>query len=733
MHYILVMTQIKLILRSLLVFTLLLTLGRASAHEGMWIPSLLNSLNADHLEASGLRLSPDDLYSINNGSLKDAIVHFGGGCTAEVISDQGLILTNYHCGYGQVQSHSSVERDYLQDGFWAEDMASELSNPGLTATFISRIEDVTDRVLIGVTENMDENERNKLIYENSAKVEAGVEEGLKGSVRAFFYGNEFYLIVTKTYNDVRLVGAPPSSIGKYGGDTDNWIWPRHTGDFALFRIYADSNNEPAEYSEANQPYSPSRHLKISMSGADEGDFVMVYGFPGRTQQYLTSDAVDQVISQSNPMRIEMRETSLAVIDKAMLEDDEVRIKYAAKQARISNAYKKWIGQNFGLKRFKALEKKKAYEKEFKAWLREEPEMSKKYGSLLENLSNAQEEVFPYQKGRELFIEYVYYGPEIVRFSNRFYNLVNNYSTLKAENGLDAEIDKLKKQIEGHFKNYDESVDIAVFNALTPLYMSNLDASLRPDFFKTTYKTKYHSEADKLSAKMYGSSIFTDKVKLLAMLDNFSEKSIKLLKKDLAYIMMDDLFETYFNEVRPNLATRMNRIDELMRDYVVAQQAMSPGDMFFPDANSTLRLTYGKVEGSKPRDGVEYLHHTTFKGVIDKYQAGHRDFDLPQGLLDLYESGDYGQYADKDGTLHVCFTGSNHTSGGNSGSPALDADGNLIGLNFDRTWESTMSDIAFSPELCRNIMVDIRYVLFIIDKYAGADHIIDELELVNAGQ
>lgn len=698
----------------------------------MWIPALLNSLNANHLEASGLRLSPEDIYSVNQSSLKDAIVHFGGGCTAEVISDQGLILTNYHCGYSNVQSHSSVEKDYLKEGFWAANRGQELVNEGLTATFIMRIEDVTDKITSNIKDGMSENERNKIIFENSARVEAEAStEGLKASVRSFYFGNEFYMIITKTYTDVRLVGAPPSSIGKFGGDTDNWVWPRHTGDFSLFRIYAGADNEPAEYDQNNKPYAPAKHLKISLAGTEDDDFVMVYGFPGRTSQYLTADAVDQIMNEGNPLKIEMRETSLAVIDKAMAADDKVRIQYAAKQARISNAYKKWIGQNFGLRRFKALEKKKEFETEFKSWLRRDKDAQKKYGTLLEDLSQAQGDAKPFQLARELFIEYVYYGPEIIRFANRFDRLVEDYDELKASGELEAKLESMKTGVKKYFKDYNLALDMQVFEALTPMYLKHLKQELHPDYFKNEYKSKHHSSIASLKNRVYGKSMFTNEEEVLELLKTMDAKKIKKIKNDLAFIIMKDIYRSYVNEVRPTLATHNNSIDALMSEYVMAQQEMMPEKIFWPDANSTLRLTYGKVEGSRPRDGVEYLSHTTFKGVIDKYQPGHSDFDLPQRMLDLYESGDYGPYADADGKLYVCFTGSNHTSGGNSGSPALDADGNLIGLNFDRSWESTMSDIMFSPDLCRNIMVDIRYVLFVIDKYAGAKHIIDELDIVTS--
>ncbi|NNK79939.1 MAG: hypothetical protein HKO93_00450, partial [Flavobacteriales bacterium] len=511
---------------------------------------------------------------------------------------------------------------------------------------------------------------------------------------------------------------------------DNWIWPRHTGDFALFRIYADTDNEPAPYNESNKPYSPARHLKVSLDGADEGDFVMVYGFPGRTQQYLISDAVDYVISTSNPLKIKMRETSLAIIDKAMAADDKTRIQYASKQARISNAYKKWIGQNFGLKRYNALGKKKEFENEFQEWLKSDNDAMSRYGTLIDDLKRAQNDAEKYQMAREMFIEYVYYGPEFYRLASRFNNLKNNYTDLLESGELGSTLESLKRAVSKHFKDYDIKVDLDVFKALTPMYLNNLDSDLLPEFFRSEYGSKYRSSPSLLGTRLYGSSMFTSEEKLLDFLDSFSEKSLKALDKDLGFRLMDDVYDVYFNTVRPELALKNNRIDKLMRNFVLAQQEMIPEKMFWSDANSTLRLTYGKVEGSKPRDGVEYLSHTTLDGVISKYQPGHADFDLPQKLLDLHSEGAYGRYADEDGELYVCFTGSNHTSGGNSGSPALDADGNLIGLNFDRSWESTMSDIMFSPELCRNIMVDIRYVLFIVDKFAGAGHLIDEMEIVS---
>lgn len=718
-------------LKKTIAFALFMSLTFSSfAHEGMWIPALLSSLNSDDMAASGLRLSAEDIYSVNQSSLKDAIVHFGGGCTAEVISDQGLILTNYHCGYGQVQSHSSVEKDYLTDGFWAKDRSAELMNPGLTATFIVRIEDVTSQILAGMEEAMESNAKKKIIYENSKRLESEFSvDGLEASVRAFFYGNEYYMIISRTYRDVRLVGAPPSSIGKFGGDTDNWVWPRHTGDFSLFRIYADASNLPAEPNEANVPYSPERHLQISLEGLEEGDFTMVYGFPGRTEQYLTSDAVDFVINTANPLFIKMRETSLGIIDAAMAKDDKVRIQYAAKQSSISNAYKKWIGQNFGLKSYKALDKKRALEKEFQRWAESDEDHEQNYDHLLADLTEASKAVEPYKLARGLFIDYVYYGPELIRFSNRFDELVENYAKMKESGELTDVIQGLRAQTENFFKDYDLPTDKAVFNALTNIYLDEMPQGLQSDFFLLEFQSKYKGSIPYLSDKIYGGSIFSSKEKALAFLDTYSDKKAKTLDKDPVWLLMKSIYRNYRNEIAPNFSQGMNRYDDLMATYVMAQKEMLPEKKFWADANSTLRLTYGKLEGSSPRDAVHYLPFTTLEGVMEKYQPGHPDFDLPQRLIDLYEQKDYGSYADASGHLPVCFTGSNHTTGGNSGSPALDADGRLIGLNFDRSWESTMSDIMFDPDLCRNIMVDIRYVLFIIDKYAGAGHIIGELDIV----
>ncbi|NND77408.1 MAG: S46 family peptidase [Flavobacteriales bacterium] len=703
-----------------------------NAKEGMWIPALLKAVEGD-MQSYGLKLTAEDIYSINQSSLKDAIVHFGGGCTAEVISTQGLILTNHHCGYGQIQSHSSLENDYLTDGFWAMSRSEELKNPGLTATFIVEIRDVTAAVLKGATLNMAEADRNKLIEENSAKLEGEVstDSHYEAKVRPFYYGNEFYMIITETYEDVRLVGAPPSSIGKFGGDTDNWIWPRHTGDFSIFRIYAAKDGHPAEPSDDNVPLTPKHSLEINLDGVEEGDFTMVYGFPGRTEQYLSSYAVDYVMNKSNPARIEMRTASLGVIDDAMERSDKIRIQYAAKQSRISNAWKKWIGQNFGLNRLKALDEKVAFEKEFRAKVNEEG-LRKEYGTVLNNMKGLYNEIEPYNLARDYFIEYVFYGPEFVRYANRFSSVVDQYDDIVANGKLDDELDKLKRATESHFKNYNRTVDQKIFEALTPIYKKGVQDNFEPNMLAAGLNAKFKGNVNYLGNVIYNKSLFVDQEKMDALLSNFSAGSIKKIAKDPAFRLMKDFFSGYYDKIRPKYNDLQSQINLNMRDYMRGLRELFPQKASWADANSTLRLTYGKAEGSEPLDAVIYRYYTTLDGAIAKYIPDSKDFDLPEKLIELWELGDYGQYA-HDGEMRVCFTGSNHTSGGNSGSPCLNGFGQLVGLNFDRSWESTMSDIRFAPELCRNIMVDIRYVLFIVDKFAGATHLIDEMELVRNPQ
>ncbi|MCB0803282.1 MAG: S46 family peptidase [Flavobacteriales bacterium] len=685
------------------------------AKEGMWLPMLLKSLNESDMQSMGLKLSAEDIYSVNQSSLKDAIVSFGGFCTGEVISDQGLILTNHHCGYGQIQSHSSVENDYLTNGYWAMTNKEELQNPGLTATFIVRMEDVTDVVLEGIEPTMTDADQQKMISE---KIKILTKEATEGThyeayVKPFFYGNEYYMFITETFKDIRLVGAPPSSIGKFGGDTDNWMWPRHTGDFSMFRIYANKDNKPAEYSEDNVPFKPRNFLPISMNGIRKGDFTMVFGFPGRTQEYLTSYAISQIKNEINPKQIEIRRIALDIMDKHMKADAKVRIQYASKYASIANYWKKWIGENNGLEKAGAIDKKREQEKAFM----EATAGNTSFEDLMNQFRHRYKTIEPYAIARSYFIEIPYRKIELFSIAAAFRGV------LEAEDVSQEKIDALKKSVEKHFKDYDSDTDLELAIALLAKYKADLDSKFVPNFY-----SKIGSNDVAFYQKIYQKSLFNSKEKLLAMLNNFSSSSAKKLKKDMAYQMMTQFFQIYNDAIRPEYSRLNNEIDSLSKIYVKGLRDFVPGK-YYPDANSTLRLAYGQVDNYKPRDAVKYDYFTDTEGILEKYNPEHVDFDLPEKLVELIEKKDYGQYADDDGYMHVCFTASNHTTGGNSGSPVINGKGELIGLNFDRNWEGTMSDINYDVEQCRNIAVDIRYVLFIVDKFAGAGHLVKEMKLV----
>lgn len=682
------------------------------AKEGMWIPTLLQAVEGD-MQAMGLHLTAEDIYSINAGSLKDAIVHFNGGCTAEMISDQGLLLTNHHCGYGQIAYHSTVENDYLTDGFWAKSRAEELANPDLVATFIDRIEDVTDRV---------RNAEDMQAVKDELVADATDGTGLEAEVVAFDFGNSFYLITTKTYRDVRLVGAPPSAVGKFGGDTDNWVWPRHTGDFSMFRIYADANNEPADYSESNVPFKPGHHFPVDLGGVKEGDFTMVFGFPGRTEQYLTSDAVSFVVEQLNPARIEMRDASLAVVNAARARSAELRIAYADKQSSIANAWKKWIGQNTGLNELDAVGKKLELEAEFMA--RAAAADHVQWMQLISKMQAANAERNPYMLARSLFIEWIYYGPDALSFAWAFAPLVERWEATEAAGEIDAVIEELRGRTESHFRQYDAEVDRDILAALVAPYLAHIDDEFVPEALQSAA-----SNPDEWASRAFEKSVFDDRDAVEALLDKGSAKGFAKLAKDPLYVLIKSMRNTYFDRVATGYGAATSKLDSLTGEYTNGLRTLFPERAFFPDANSTLRLTYGKVEGSSPYDGMQYLPFTTAKGILQKYIPGDADFDLPTDLVAALEAGEWGAYANEDGELPVCFTGSNHTTGGNSGSPAIDGDGHLVGINFDRSWESTMSDILFDGSRCRNIMVDIRYVLWITDVYAGAGHLVQEMDVV----
>ena len=703
-------------------FALVLTLSPIStrATEGMWIPALLQAVEGD-MQDMGLKLTAEDIYSINRSSLKDAIVQFGGGCTASLISGEGLLLTNHHCGYGQIQSHSSMERDILKDGFWAMSKDEELMNPGLTAMFIVRIEDVTDSVQAARAIGPDEE---KALRERLA-ASATEGTGHEAVVRDFLYGNQQFLIVTKTYTDVRLVGAPPSAIGKYGGDTDNWVWPRHTGDFSLFRIYSAPDGAPAEPSADNVPYAPAHHLPVSMHGVEEGDFTMVFGFPGRTERYIPAAQVEHLIDVLNPTRIGMRTASLEVINSAMRADDATRIAYAAKQSRIANAWKKWIGQNEGLIDFGTVTEKQQAQL---AFAREVVRLGlDEYTTVVGDLGKDFAALRPYLEARSLFIEWFYYGPELLRWADGVGDILTMAADKSvSDSAFDARAAEVLAQAEGFYADYNADVDRKVFAAVFPLYMAAM-----PEGFAPAVATEAWTEgadARAIAADLYEGSILDDGEAFMALLREGNRKALKKKAGDAVLRWAKETSDSYWVQVRGEYGKRMGALDDDMGRYLRGLQEVYPDSTFWPDANSTLRLTFGRMEGSEPRDAVTYKPFTTAKGVLDKYVPGDAEFDLPEGLVDQLRRKEYGPYADAEGNLRVCFLGSNHTTGGNSGSPAINATGDLVGLNFDRTWESTMSDVRFDADRCRNIMVDIRYVLWVTDVYAGATHLVQEMTL-----
>lgn len=703
----------------------------ASADEGMWIPMYLGQLNEAEMQAMGMRITAEDIYSINQASLKDAIVIFGRGCTGELVSDEGLLLTNHHCGYGRIQAHSSIENDYLTDGFWAMDKSEELSNPGLKVTFLVRMEEVTVRVLEGVEEDMSMEERMKIINTNidSIKIEAIKDTHHEAIVKPFFLGNQYFLFVNEIFKDVRLVGAPPSNIGKFGGDTDNWMWPRHTGDFSVFRIYADKDNNPAEYSEDNVPYKPKKHFSISLAGVDEGDFTFIFGYPGSTEKYIPSYAIELTTQTVNPLRIKLREMRIDIFKAAMDKDAKVRIQYAAKQSGISNGWKKWIGENRGITRLNVIEKKQAMESAFMDWVNSDTETKSKYSNLLSAFEETYENLTPVMYN-STYIREVGFGIEIIRFSSGFRGIAELCKSKEAsKDDIEKLVTKLKSSTSGHFKNYQSAIDKQVFIALMNDYYQHMEKADIPIEIQNIIN-KYSGDFNEMANDIFAKSIFASEEKTNAFLDKYKKSSYKKIEKDLAYQLSVSWAAHYRNNIYPELSRLNSESDSLMKIYMKAQMEMQPQKLFFPDANFTLRVAYGNVDGYNPDDAVNYKHFTTLSGIMAKEDPDIYDYVVEDNLKTLYNSKDYGKYGDKDGSMHVCFIATNHTTGGNSGSPVLDADGNLIGINFDRCWEGTMSDIFYDSRQCRNIALDIRYCLFIIDKFAGASHLVDEMTLLD---
>ena len=677
----------------------------ALADEGMWVPALIQSRIKD-MKAKGFKLTAEDIYSINRSSLKDAVLLFGSGCTGEVISDEGLFLTNHHCGYYFIGSHSSVEHDYLTNGFWAMNRSEELPNPGLTVSFLIRMEDVTDRALKGVGDEMPQAERDSMVKANAADVIAKATAGThyEAAVEPFYYGNQYFLFVYEKFRDVRLVAAPPSAIGKFGGDTDNWMWPRHTGDFSMFRIYADKNNNPADYSKDNVPYRPRRSFTISTAGLKKGDFTMVYGNPGRTMQYVVSDAIDYAVNRGNPAKIKMRTMRLEIMNAEQAKDPATRIAYAAKNARVSNQWKKWQGESKGLARLGTLDKKRAFEAQFTAWAADKP----LYRDVLPKLRALYAELAPYAFARDYYQE-AYQAIEMTQFAQN------------AAKGIfkpDAE-----KAGDGFFKNYSQTIDRLSTQAVLGEYVKNVPAEWTPAYFLEAVQKA--GGVDRYVDELFEQSNFStiEKYKALASADSATKAAA--LQNDPA-LLLAEAFNTFYNTKVDGTYKRLNtEINTLYRLYMKGLMEMQPDRTFFPDANLTLRVAYGTVEGYSPVDAVYYEPFSTIDGIMEKDNPDIYDYNIPQRLRDLYRTKEYGRW-NVDGSVPVCFLATNHTTGGNSGSPVLNGRGQLVGINFDRTWESTMSDYEFDVVKCRNIIVDIRYVLFVIDRIGNAGYLLDEM-------
>ncbi|MFV0606075.1 MAG: S46 family peptidase [Niabella sp.] len=713
--------------KNLLVVLLILCSMIVKADEGMWLPQLLESMNEKRMKSLGMKITAKDIYDINKGSLKDAIVSFGGFCTGEVVSDKGLVLTNHHCGFDAIQNHSTLDHNYIRDGFWARNNAEELTNPSLFVTFIVRIDDVTQQMLKGVNISMKENERQSVIDKNFY----GLKETIKKAsyqdafVRAFYDGNKYYMFITETYKDVRLVGAPPSSIGNFGKDSDNWMWPRHTADFSVFRIYAGPDNKPAEYSPNNKPYIPKKSLKINLNGLKEGDFTMIFGFPGRTNEYLPSEAVRQIVEVNDPAKIFVRSKALAVIDKYMRADESIKIKYASKYARISNAWKKWQGEVLGLTKTNAVQKKKNYETAYIKNLQRNSELNNKYGTVLQQLIEKYKLIEPYSLSKDYYLEIIS-KVELFTIISKIKALQKSKEKNSSDYGI--KIQESLNELTSLFSEYSTQVDKELFAAMMEIYIEKQQkeyiALQAVEQFKSN-KENYQSWAENI----YYNSFFVKEKNVIDALKNNPDILYEQLKTDPVAILINDMSDVYNNTIAGSLNTLQADINNLQRMYMQLQMDVMKNKNFYPDANSTLRVAFGNVNGYEPADGKKYFYYTYLDGVMEKYQPGDYEFDVPQKLIDLYKTKNYGQYG-VNGKMPVCFIATNHTTGGNSGSPALDAYGNLVGINFDRVWEGTMSDINYDPSICRNIMVDIRYVLFIIDKYAGAGHLVKEMTIAS---
>jgi hypothetical protein len=711
----------RLIIWMLVAVLMTAGLVNVKADEGMWIPMLIERYNIDKMHEAGLRLSAEDIYSVNQDCLKDALVIFGRGCTGEMISDEGLLLTNHHCGYGSIQRHSSVENDYLTNGFWAMNRDEELPNEGLTVTYLRYMKDVSAEMGEGITGGMDPDEVQREMELNMGELIEAATSGThyNAVVRPFYYGNAYYLFVYETFTDVRLVGAPPEAIGNFGADQDNWMWPRHNGDFSMFRVYANEDNEPADYDPSNRPYHPRKHLEIDTGGIQEGDFTMVLGYPGSTTEYLYSEAVRSMLENSLPMMIGLRTTRLEIMDRYMRRNDTIRIQYASTYRGVSNAWKKWQGIILGLTRNDAVELKIQEEEQFRNWVESDGERILKYDGILDEFARLYNEIGPYEMAMNMMNESVM-TIELFRQASRISRMM----------WQGASRESIERQMERFNQNFHRPLDQEICAAMLEAYFKQMPETFAPACGKEI-NGRYKGDYSRYTEALYDKSVFNRPDKFRKVLDRYEKDApgaIRILERDPVLITVNQFTDLMMEEAAPVYSRLQDLLDRNYKKYMAALLEKEQDHVLYPDANFTMRLTYGKVDGYKPEDAVEYRYYTTLSGVMEKSMEGFEDYAVPDRLRELYEARDYGRYG-VNGTMPVCFLASNHTSGGNSGSPVMDADGRLIGINFDRNWEGTMSDVYYDPSLCRNISVDIRYILFLIDKFAGAGYLLDEMDIV----
>jgi hypothetical protein len=718
--------------KALIIWLLLFLFGNITvkADEGMWIPILIEKYNIRLMQEKGFKLQAEDIYSVNKACMNDAVVIFGGGCTGELISPDGLLITNHHCGFGQIQRLSSLEHDYLSNGFWAMSRQEELPCPGLFVTFLKSMEEVTDKMLKGITSDMDAESRQKVLNDNSDEIRKNAVDGTRYTARIspFFMGNQYFLMVYETFNDVRFVGAPPSAIGKFGDVTDNWVWPRHTGDFSLFRIYADKENKPADYSTENVPFKPEYHFPISLKEMNEGDFTMVIGYPGSTTEYAPSYYIDMVKNYINPKMIALRSKKIQIMESTMNSDPLIRLQYSSKKSGLDNAWKKWIGENQGLERMNTIAKKQEFEKRLQSWINEDESRKLKYGNIFSDYKNLYASLKDYSLVNSITNDVFFAsGAEAVGFSRNISALAEMFENNPGDERIVIAKNDLIKRAEGFYRNYNKETDKKLFVAVMTMYGENLEQKwLAPEYIKIKNACKGDFQA--FADKVYSKTIFVDEVKFTEFVKNFNKGSVAKLKKDPFYLLSKSATEFLTSGVRGELNRLMTDIQALNARYMTLQMEFDKDRLFYPDANSTLRVAYGSIKGYYSRDAVFYKHYTTLKGIMEKDNPDIYDYAVPEKLKQLYRSKDYGRYT-QDGEVPVCFIGDNHTTGGNSGSPVINAYGHLIGINFDRAWEGVASDMAFNPDQSRNISLDIRYALFIIDKFAGAGHLLKEMTII----